>query len=527
MTVKTLWFAVLGTLLLVGGCRSHAHSNEGDHGDHDGEGHGDHADTSQSYTGFTDNTELFLEYPSLVVGQESPFAAHLTGLSDFRAIAAGRLTAVLSGGSAPEERFTVDAPSVAGIFRPVVKPSHAGKRRLTLEFESSDMKSTHDLGEVTVFENQPAAETAAATSPEAEGGSISFLKEQQWKVPFATADVAEHTLRPSVSAYGVLRARADGEATVTSPRTGRLITISTPFPRIGMEVKRDQVLAVLSPSLGSEKDTASLDLAVSRAQLSVDHARKERERLEGLLAQGAIPERRVAVARLEDKRAQAELTAATRQRQRYNRVQRTSGGHDGGIEIRSPLVGTVVAVESAPGAFVREGQRLFRIMDLNRLWLEASVPEANVGRLGDIQGAWFEIDGFDAPFEIDESGLVATGGVLDPQSKTLPVIFEVGNEERRLRGGLTVTTHLLTGVPVVGVAIPRAAVINDGGQPVAFVMVDGESFERRTLDIGIEDGELVQVLGGLQRGDRVVTRGAYLVKLAASATSLPAHGHGH
>ena len=62
---------------------------------------------------------------------------------------------------------------------------------------------------------------------------------------------------------------------------------------------------------------------------------------------------------------------------------------------------------------------------------------------------------------------------------------------------------------------------------MAFVQLDGEHFEKRVLELGVRDGDWVEVLQGLRLGDRVVTRGAYLVRLAGSAPDSFGHGHVH
>jgi len=87
--------------------------------------------------------------------------------------------------------------------------------------------------------------------------------------------------------------------------------------------------------------------------------------------------------------------------------------------------------------------------------------------------------------------------------------------------------HVLSGQEMKGLAIPASAVIDDGKQEVAFALVSGEAFERRPLKLGVRDGEWVQILDGLSPGDRVVTRGAWQVRLAAAAGAIPASGHVH
>ena len=298
-----------------------------------------------------------------------------------------------------------------------------------------------------------------------------------------------------------------------------------------MSVKKDQVLATIAPRLGAEADPATLESAANQAKVRLDLARKERERLDGLFAQQAVPERRVAEARSAESLAQAEATAAARRLAQYQGTQRATGeGATGKVELRSPVTGVIAAVSTAPGAFVEEGKPLFHVVDPDRLWLDVQVPESDIGRIGKPSGAWFEVQGFDRPFTVDPKAggkIVAFGGVVDAQSRTTPLIFEVGNPGRALRVGMFAKVHVLSGQEVKGLAIPASAVVDDGKQEVAFALVSGEAFERRPLKLGVRDGEWVQVLDGLSPGDRVVTRGAWQVRLAAAAGAIPASGHVH
>lgn len=67
----------------------------------------------------------------------------------------------------------------------------------------------------------------------------------------------------------------------------------------------------------------------------------------------------------------------------------------------------------------------------------------------------------------------------------------------------------------------------DQGLPTALVMLEGELFQKRELELGVRDGTWVEVLRGIERGERVATRGAYMVKLAALSPASFGAGHAH
>jgi cobalt-zinc-cadmium efflux system membrane fusion protein len=522
MAAPKAWTLILAALLLFGCERTPAPE--------EGQGKGPEQPV-ESITHFGLHTELFVEFPALVKGEPSPFAAHLTRLETFKPVAHGHVTVELSGGGAPEERFEATGALVPGIFRPVVTPLHGGERELTLMVDSESLSDRHALGPVTVFPDTKAAIQAAGKAAPDQGNAITFLKEQQWRTDLATAPVAVRSLRQSITANGVLRARADGGVHITAPVAGRLLSAGEDFPRLGLEVQRDQLLAVIAPRLEGGADAASLELAVSRARLSLEHAERERKRLEGLFRQGAVPEKLVIATRHEEHLARAELTAAARRLEQYRRIQHIqSPGKPAGIAVRSPIAGTVAEVLVAPGEFLEEGQKLFHVVDLDRLWLEVQVSEADIGRIRETRGVWFEIEGFAQPFDVrQETGgrVIALGGVVNPESRTVPLILEFPNLQRALHVGLFARVHVLTEETATGPVIPRSAVVDESGEAVAYVQIEGEAFGRRVLKLGVQDSDLVQVIEGLKPGERVVTRGAYFVHLAASSTALPAHGHPH
>jgi cobalt-zinc-cadmium efflux system membrane fusion protein len=508
-------------LLLLMACHSH------DHDDHESGGHA-HRPTDDrpdlSFTHWTDKTELFIELPALVRGQDSPGAAHVTILEPFSALARGEVTAVLLGPSG-EERFASNAPSVPGIFRPVIKPAKPGMRRLVVQIRSEGWVTDHDLGDVMVYPDVAAAR--AAHPEEAEpAGRITFLKEQQWPIEFATALVQERAIRPTLRASGTTRARSDGEVLVVAPAAGRVASSGASFPTLGQRVNANDLLGVLAPRLEAA-DLASLDLAVKSAELELRFAERERQRLENLRGEGAVPERRVQDAVHAAEGARASLETAQRRRDQFRRVERTSGGGESGVQLRAPISGTVTEVHLAPGTFVEAGTPILRITDLTQLWLEVRVPEVDITRLGTPRGASVSIGGNAEALELPAESLVARGQAVDPITRTLALLFAIDNAGARFPLGAYGRVFVVTGEERRAAAVPESAIVDDSGTDVVYVQVEGEAFERRIVRLGARDRGFVEVLNGLDVGEHVATRGAWSVKLAASSGSVPAHGHSH
>ena len=475
-----------------------------------------------SVTRWTDKTELFAEYPPLAVGSTSRVAIHLTRLSDFKALDEGNVEVRLEGGSAHPELFRVEAPSRPGIFGVDVTPTHAGKRQLVVVLKATGLNDEHRVGDVDVHPNTEAARAAPPASEDAPG--ISFLKEQQWSLDFGTALVKEQAVRESIRVPARLEARPGGAADVVAPIDGRLTRVVE--VALGASVSQGQELARLLPPPSAPADLPQLQRARAEAQTALALATRDRERAERLTSAGAAPAKRLDEARSTEEQARARVTAAEASLAQYNAA-RAGGATDaeGLFIVRAPVSGVIAQRDGATGANVTAGTVLFRVVDAAQVHVVGQVPEAQAARARLAQAAEIEIAG--QPDRVPTGRLVSVGKVLDPQSRTLPITFAFDNRALGLPVGQAAFLHLLMETTQPRPVVPAAAIVDDAGRPIVFVQREGETFERRAVTLGPRAGDVVQITDGVKAGDRVVIKGAYLVRLASLSTSVPAHGHVH
>lgn len=497
------------------GDHGHPHGAEGEA--EDGGGHGA-AGPSLVYTHYSPTTELFVEFPPLVAGQTSTFAAHVTRLADYEPLTSGTLNVTLSDAGRVVARFRVQAPARPGVFTPAVMPRDPGQYQLAIEVSDGELQARHELGEVTAFAD-PADVTVDQAGPE---GEITYLKEQQWTNPFSTALVVERPLRRSVPGFATVLPPADAGAEIRAPvegflAPGRLV-------RAGQSVEAGATLGVLVPRLGEGSDVGELTVTLERARSQQSLAARDVDRLEGLVAKGAVPERRLVEARQALEVANAELRAARARLGQYQWA-----GEDAGVHLRAPVAGVVVGSSARPGAYVRQGQRLFLLAAADRRWLDVQVPERFAGRLKDATGAWFEVEGSTLVTLDADSGaeVVQVGTAIDPSTRTASVTVEYPTHAGPEPIGARFAAHVFTERPIARLAVPRSAVIDDGGRRVVYVQTSGETFARRPVELGVADGTWVEVTRGVEPGERVVAEGAYLVKLAAAGGEETGHGHAH
>ena len=476
-----------------------------------------------SVTRWSETTELFMEYPPLVAGQKARFAIHLTDLRTFKPVSSGRVMVQMGRNGESGDVFATDAPSRPGIFGVDVLPKSTGTYSMAVELSSPDMHDFHSVGSVTVHAD---AREAATVPAKEKSESISFLKEQQWSMEFATGLVSERALRQSLRVPGEVRPRTSGEAEITAPVAGRL-SASSSLPAVGTSVTRGQILVSLIPRTGTPADRATLELGVAEATTALELARKDRARVERLLSVGAIPSKRLDEARASEATQEARLEAA-KARLAQHELTRGAGGEppkDTAFLLRSPLSGVVAESHATDGASIEEGEKLYRIVAVDRVYVAGNVPETEALRLNQAKGGELEVPGLERPLALGH--VISVGRVVDPTSRTLSVIYEVNNSRRLLAMGQAVVLRLFTSAKTQGPSIPESAIVDDAGRPVVFVQVAGESFQRRPIGLGSAEGGYRQVLEGVKPGERVVTRGAYLIRLSALSSQIPAHGHVH
>lgn len=482
-------------------------------------------------THWTDQTELFMEYPSLVAGETALFAVHLTRLSDFSAMTAGRPRIEFSpeSGGSPVI-LQGNEPSRPGVFRVEGTVPPAGRYRWALVLDAPDLSDRHDLGAVTVFGDQDAAIADAEQHASEDAAAISYLKEPQWTNGFGTALVQEDEVRGSIRAPATVHPLPGGEAIVAAPAAGRFTAAA--LLSIGDRVRAGQVLGTLEPRLGTGPDRATLEAEVAEARVAVEAARAEQARAETLLAERAVPARRVEDARRAATVAEARLRAAEARLAQREETLRTGGGAAAGnaYALRAPIAGRLAEVMATLGASYDEGAPLFRVVRTDRLELEVQVPAADVAAARQVAGVAIEIPGLPAPLVLDPHHgphHVHDAGVIDPATRALPLQMEIVNPDEQLLVGQAGTAVLYTRETQRLPVVPGDAVLMEAGRPYVFVQLGGEQFARRFIEIAAREGGRVAVRSGVEPGERVVTRGAYDVQLAAAAGGLPAEGHVH
>ncbi|MGH1346839.1 MAG: efflux RND transporter periplasmic adaptor subunit [Nannocystales bacterium] len=183
------------------------------------------------------------------------------------------------------------------------------------------------------------------------------------------------------------------------------------------------------------------------------------------------------------------------------------------VAIRSPFSGTVIERIATEGAYITTGASLYRIANLNSLWVQLDAYESDLARLSLGQTVLVSVEA--VPDEVFEGTVTFIDPILDPKRRTARVRVQLENRDGRLRPGMfaeaTVATKQPEGSPTP-LVVPSTAPLFTGRRAVVYVEVDAGdrvAYEARTVRLGPRLGKVYPVVAGLSEGERVVTRGAF------------------
>lgn len=245
---------------------------------------------------------------------------------------------------------------------------------------------------------------------------------------------------------------------------------------------------------------AQLDAALAMADLQAVTARRERLRLQfrrtvDAFNAGASNQSEVDNARTLLAEADAEV----------ERAQRVVEDHT----IVAPFEGRVGRRLVSAGALVNPGDAIADLRSVDPMELVFSAPEVYLAAMR--IGARVEATSPAFPARVFTGELRVTGSVVDPATRTVEVYARVANPDGALRPGMFLSVELVVGEKPDAVLIPESAVLREGARADVFVIRDGRAVRTR-VDLGERAPGVVEVLRGIEAGDRVVTQGLQRVR---------------
>lgn len=312
--------------------------------------------------------------------------------------------------------------------------------------------------------------------------------------PFVETIRVSGEILPSTADLGV----------VSAPTSG-IVTLSTGI-NTGSQIKAGQAVAHISARNMTGGDTNA------SARIAMESAKRELDRITPLLADGLVTRKdyNEALAAYESAKAAYSPGAA-------------SG------TASAPRSGIITTINVSDGEYVEAGQPIATVAANSRLTLRAMVPVANAQFLPRVSGAALATHHGEA---IDLSSHNAkllsstpASGVTTPGY--VPVYFTFDSSAPVVPGTAS-EVYLKGATRAEVISLPLDAIVEQLGEKFIFIQVDEHGYVKRPVKLGNSDGSRVEIVSGLNPGEKAVVKGATFVRLAEQATVAPeGHSHNH
>ncbi len=533
--MKRIFFVAI-SLIAICGCGGHSH-NEGAVSHEHEHGH------VHNFTAYTASYEYFMQHEGLVAGEKSCITLYVTELDGFKPAEASTAEAVLKVGENVQN--VKAAAGHKGIFHFDLVPGTAGdgvlvfsiggeKAHFHIDVHSHGEEHNHSCDTHSADEHnhsahnhsdghshehhshavhQGASHSHAGHGEATEGkpGDVAFSKEQSWKVEFETAIAGESDFAAAVKVAAKVEAAPANFTTIVSTASGKVQFAGNVVE--GKRVACNEALFYLEGGDVTDNDAA---VKFAEAESNYEVAKADFERKKHLFIEKIVSERDYQASEAAFKQAEA----------RFNSMKRNFGG--GKVTLRSSIAGYVSALLVSNGDYVQPGTPIATVQCDGDVNVVAELPVRFAGRLQFIESVNVELASGKVCSVDELGGRVLAVGSSANGCNMIPVTISMPAVDGVFPGSI-VTLYLNTGeTGEKGVVVPRTALVEEMGRFFVFVQNSPISFEKRSVETGATDGKLVKLLSGVSTGERVVTKGALLLKLSQGAAAIDPHaGHVH
>lgn len=342
-----------------------------------------------------------------------------------------------------------------------------------------------------VAQNATSAEKAEASPID----TVVMAPEAIKSAGIATETISAGGIGAEIVAQATVTASPNGEAIVTARAGGAITRV---FKRLGDPVRAGETLAIVE-----SRDAAMIAAERTSANAKAEAARKNLAREQYLYRQHVS-------ARVDLERAEADAAAAAAEARRAQiaagAAKVTADGR--GVIVTSPISGRVTASTATLGAFVQPEAELFRVADPRLVQVEAAVGAADAQRLAPGDRAVLELAGG----RTMAARVRAVTPTLNGETRAATAVLDV--DEGGLQPGLPIRVRLMSSrgeTSASAIVVPEEAVQSVNGRDVVFVRTS-QGFRAVPVTTGQRSAGRIEVLTGLQSGQAIATRQAFLLK---------------
>ncbi|MBH0204461.1 MAG: efflux RND transporter periplasmic adaptor subunit [Nitrospira sp.] len=364
------------------------------------------------------------------------------------------------------------------------------------------------IGIVACESKQPDPSVGKPDAPSAQSGLLRLTPEEFSRMEVELAPVGQGQLRTHREFPATVQANENELAEVTTLIRGRVVKVHVD---VGQDVKKGALLAVLH----------SMDLGVAEGDYLKAEARLHEAELAHARAKELYENKAVSLAELLRREA-AMRTAQAEARETKNRLEllgvtpdeidRLDRDHTikADVPLRAPFDGRIIMRNITRGEVVETHQKFFTVANLTDVWVVGNVPEKDVRFIRKDQKVDVVLAAY--PHAIFSGTITYVGDTLDPATRTMRLRVTVPNPDRLLKPEMFAAIRVYAASSPDELSLPIEAVQSGPAGPMVFVQRGPGEFEARGVTLGDEQGDLVQVLGGVRAGELVVTKGSFALK---------------
>ncbi|MBL8066448.1 MAG: efflux RND transporter periplasmic adaptor subunit [Chthonomonadaceae bacterium] len=295
----------------------------------------------------------------------------------------------------------------------------------------------------------------------------------------------------------------------------------------------------------SELEAARLELQqdqirLDRAKAKIENAKATYDREKNIASRGLLNAKELQIAeadvksselelnraRIRVRAAESALSSANRGIANAQAVYRSNSGSGGAsvgrVALVAPISGTVTHLDVTKGQAVDRTQVLMEVENLRSVWVSANVPEQDSAKVR--KGARVRITVASLPGQEFEGVVQVVGTRVDPKTRSIPAQCLIVGSAGMLKPDMFATVHLGIGSAREELVIPLSAVVTEDKKTFVFVKHDG-AFEKHEIVIGERDGDRVAVESGLEDGEIIASKGAFVLSSEQKKDELKGHDH--
>ncbi len=359
-----------------------------------------------------------------------------------------------------------------------------------------------------------------------EEGHVKLSEEALKTLNLQTEVVEQRPISSEIKTTAIIEPNRNRIAHVSPRISGRVVDVKAV---LGDSVKKGMILAELdSIELGQTK----AEYLESKANLEVARANYSRE--SRLFKKQITSEKDYLYAKAEFIRSESALNTAVETLRLLGLTNKEISslkwqGKDkptSNFPLIAPFTGTVVEQHIVLGEFIKPEDLPYTIADLSHLWIQLDIYEKDLRWIENGKSVDINVNAY--PEEHFEGKVTYISDILDESTRTAKARVEILNTDGKLKPGMfaTATVSIPSSDNKEVVVVSSSAIQQIEGETTVFVQESEDSFVMRGVSLGQETGDYIQVLQGLDPGDKVVTQGAFDLKSILQKEELGG-GHSH